>query len=536
MPSGIDARRMARSSASTAAPPLEIELKLAVRPQDLERLRRALSAWGPGRRQRLRTHYVDTPERLLAQHGVALRLRRIGRGWVQTLKARGSGGALSVRGEWETPLTAPTVDLGRLKGTPAAKLLPLLARAGALRPVFLTDFERTTWDIVLDAVQFEAALDLGAVRAGRGRAAVTTPLCELELELRGGDPAALIDFALDLMAPRGAPALRPLLDSKATRGDRLARGETAAVTKAGASGFRAALPREPTTAEALRAVVGHGTHVLLANVDGLLQLDRPLRSTQAELVHQARVALRRMRSAARLLDRRGRDLPEPVREEMRWFAGLCGAARDLDVLLDETLPALERDGTPRMAAVERTMRLRHARAYRALRAAAAGVRFARLALRLLRWTRTPAPKTPAFAARAPRRLERLRKRLLDSAAFFTALDAPQRHAVRIRAKRLRYALELAADTMPVAATTAWTRRLEALQDLLGAANDAEVAQQTVAQLGDTAAVRSLRAAARNFVRGSLMPTERALLQLARAPEPWRSRPTRRAPRSPAAKA
>ena len=376
MPSGIDARRMPRSPKSTAptapaAAPLEIELKLAVRPADVERVRRAFASWGPGRQQRLRTDYVDTPERLLAQHGVALRLRRIGRRWAQTLKSRGDGGALSVRGEWETPLAGPAVDLAALKDTPAATLVPLLAQAGALQPQFRTEFERTTWDIVLDAVQFEAALDLGAVRAGRGRAAVAAPLSELELELRGGDPAALIDFALDLMAPRGAPALRPLLDSKATRGDRLARKQDVAVTKAGASGFRAALPRDATTAAALRAVVAHGTQVLLANVDGLLH------GAEAEFVHQARVALRRMRSAARLLDRRGRDLPETLREEMRWFASLCGAARDLDVLLDETLPALERDGVPRMAVVERSLRGRRARAYRALRTAAAGPRFAR---------------------------------------------------------------------------------------------------------------------------------------------------------------
>ncbi len=515
--------RSPKSTAPTApaAAPLEIELKLAVRPADVERVRRAFASWGPGRQQRLRTDYVDTPERLLAQHGVALRLRRIGRRWVQTLKSRGDGGALSVRGEWETPLTGPAVDLAALKDTPAAALVPLLAQAGALQPQFRTDFERTTWDIVLDAVQFEAALDLGAVRAGRGRAAVAAPLSELELELRGGDPAALIDFALDLMAPRGAPALRPLLDSKAMRGDRLARKQDVAVTKAGASGFRAALPRDATTAAALRAVVAHGTQVLLANVDGLLQ------GAKAEFVHQARVALRRMRSAARLLDRRGRDLPEALREEMRWFASLCGTARDLDVLLDETLPALERDSVPRMAAVERGMRGKRARAYRALRTAAAGPRFARLALRLLRWARTPAPKAAAFAAVAPRRLKRLRRRLLDSAAFFTALEAEPRHAVRIRAKRLRYALELAADNLPGAATAAWTTRLEALQDLLGAANDAAVAEHAVAQAGDSAAIRRMRAAMRQFVRGSLMPTEKALLQLARAPEPWRRHRARR---------
>jgi len=75
-----------------------------------------------------------------------------------------------------------------------------------------------------------------------------------------------------------------------------------------------------------------------------------------------------------------------------------------------------------------------------------------------------------------------------------------------------------------APTAAWTRRLEALQDLLGAANDAAVAEQVVAQLGDSAAVRGMRAAMRDFVRGSLMPTEQALLQLALEHQPWRRRP------------
>ena len=58
---------------------------------------------------------------------------------------------------------------------------------------------------------------------------------------------------------------------------------------------------------ALRAILSHGLSVLLANTEALHEGRDP------EFVHQARVALRRMRSALRLLDRKHGTSPSPWR-------------------------------------------------------------------------------------------------------------------------------------------------------------------------------------------------------------------------------
>ena len=66
----------------------EIELKLQVPQGALPAVEQAVAV-GQARRQRLQAVYFDTADRRLGAAGLALRLRKEGRRWVQTLK-RGS--------------------------------------------------------------------------------------------------------------------------------------------------------------------------------------------------------------------------------------------------------------------------------------------------------------------------------------------------------------------------------------------------------------------------------------------------------------
>jgi CHAD domain-containing protein len=93
--------------------------------------------------------------------------------------------------------------------------------------------------------------------------------------------------------------------------------------------------------------------------------------------------------------------------------------------------------------------------------------------------------------------------------------------VRILAKRLRYALDLFAVALPARATEAYGERLAALQDLLGALNDGEVARAAIATLGADAALK--RAVGRQLAlreRDLLREAEAALAALQAAPRPW----------------
>lgn len=200
----------------------ETEIKLRVSPEVLQRLRhhpilteRLAGEWHTST---LYNQYHDTANRDLAGARVALRVRRDGDQFIQTLKSKGQSVAgLSERNEWDWQVTAAALDLTLLDDSCWPASLAGLDKL-LLLPVFTTDFQRTKgllrWQRDGEQVEVEAALDQGQVVAD-GRA---EPICELELELRSGPVAALLELAVALAAD---VPLMPCDISKAERGYRL---------------------------------------------------------------------------------------------------------------------------------------------------------------------------------------------------------------------------------------------------------------------------------------------------------------------------
>ncbi|MBV6751221.1 CYTH domain-containing protein [Pseudomonas chlororaphis] len=200
----------------------ETEIKLRVSRETLAALRehpllkkRNKSGW---ERRELTNQYFDTPERDLAKAKVALRLRRDGEEVIQTLKTRGQSVAgLSERNEYDWHLAKAKLDVKKLDGECWPEALAELDKK-TLKPIFTTDFVREraeiAWGRGKAKVVIEAALDLGFVIAGKQK----EEICELELELREGDPAALLELAAELAEKL---ALMPCDISKAERGYRL---------------------------------------------------------------------------------------------------------------------------------------------------------------------------------------------------------------------------------------------------------------------------------------------------------------------------
>lgn len=200
----------------------ETEIKLRVSRETLAALRehpllkkRNKSGW---ERLELFNQYFDTPERELAAAKVALRIRRDGDALIQTLKTRGQSVAgLSERNEYNWDLPKAKLDLKKLDGECWPEQLAELDKK-TIKPLFTTDFVREkaeiAWGRGKTKVVIEAALDLGNVIVGKQK----EEICELELELREGEPAALLELAAELAATL---ALMPCDISKAERGYRL---------------------------------------------------------------------------------------------------------------------------------------------------------------------------------------------------------------------------------------------------------------------------------------------------------------------------
>lgn len=200
----------------------ETEIKLRASRETLAALRdhpllkkRNKSGW---QRHELFNQYFDTADRDLARARVALRIRRDGEQFIQTLKSRGQSVAgLSERNEWDWYLDKPKLDPKKLTDECWPAALADLDKK-RLKPLFTTDFVREkaeiAWGRGKARVVIEAALDLGKVVAGKQQ----EEICELELELREGEPGALLELAVELA--RDLP-LMPCDISKAERGYRL---------------------------------------------------------------------------------------------------------------------------------------------------------------------------------------------------------------------------------------------------------------------------------------------------------------------------
>lgn len=472
--------------------PVETELKLLVPPRSIRRLGAHPLLRGRGRavRRKLYSIYFDTPKLDLWRQGVALRLRREGKRWVQTVKAGGSvHGGLHRRIEAEAEVTGPVPDFSRIRDRELAGTFASRRLRAQLKPVFTTNFTRDSTLLEFDAgTRVEASVDHGVIRSGKRVEGVS----EIELELKAGAPHRLYDLALKLA--QDVP-LSIGDRSKAARGYALARGTPELPVKA----RPAVLDRGMSVSGAFLAMMWANLAHLQANERGMLAGRDP------EYLHQMRVALRRMRSAIGVF---APLFPEmmisPARSELKWLAGSLGPARDWDVFMTETLPPVEAafgvNGGLKGFTVrcENLRRAANARARRAVRLP----RFRHLMLSLSAWlsseswlTRSdPAARASfrgAVATFASAVLEQRYAQVRKRGRKLGGLSAAELHRLRIAVKKFRYAVDFFAGLYKARPARDTLKRLARLQDILGAMNDAATVAKLLAHGFDGAPGRSV---------------------------------------------
>lgn len=441
----------------------EVELKFACRPQDLAAV---LAAAPPGddESRELISVYFDTPDQALRKAGASLRVREHKGHRVQTLK-RGEG---LVREEHEAPIEglAPDPELG-----PLPHLTP---RGADLRPVFNVRVSRRQRSFHYHGAEIELALDQGEVGSGDQ----TSPICEVELELKSGPPAALFQLARELSA---AAPLFLAFESKAARGHALVSGRAPAAAHHGET---VELSKDCAVAEAFEAVAGHALAQIAANAASLRTAPGP------EAVHQLRVGARRLRSA---LSTFGPALEDEglaaVKADFKWLAHACDQVRNLDVFADEILQPAEASGVhpPGLGALRKAVDVVRRRAWTRAGRTAASERFRTLMIDATAWVETgawrdqDAAKAPAldFADRA---LTHRRKRLAKHRDAAGGADDAARHHLRIEAKKLRYAAEDLGGLYGRKPVRRYLDDLKALQEVLGELNDLATAEPLLAGL------------------------------------------------------
>nr|WP_235913653.1 CHAD domain-containing protein [Pseudoroseomonas coralli] len=239
-----------------------------------------------------------------------------------------------------------------------------------------------------------------------------------------------------------------------------------------------------TADEALALAIAHLTDVLLTHAPAA----RP--DCGPEAVHQLRVAARRLRSCLRLF-RPALDGPalRSLDAALRDFAGALGEAREWDVFLSELGAQLTAALGPerRWARLLRAAEARRVAAYGELRAMLDGPVFRRLVWQAVRlaalrdWEGAEA--APPLRALAAGLLSKRHRKLLKDGRDIASLSDTALHELRLKAKRLRYAAELFAPLWPGKPARRFLKRIAALQQALGVANDTVTSRALVAGLG-----------------------------------------------------
>lgn len=477
---------------------LERELKFHVPARQRAGLRAHLRKLG-AKAIDLHARYYDSRDQALARHGIALRIRREGDVWVQTMKTPGPDELSRI--EWNHPRPDPSLDLSVYDGTHVAELLASVA--GRLRCRYITQVTRLKKVVPTASGSAELAYDEGVIMAG----GISLPIHELELEGVEGEAADLFELSREwLQRYRLILELR----SKAARGDALAElaGEQAletawdpdAITQGGhkprvrapgprqverlAAPVRAGVPSltpEIGLRDAYLACANDCMSQILRNTSFLAGVDgmKPERGQRIEYVHQIRVGIRRLRTCWKLFKgvaEPDSDLQAQLTEHFR----ALGQARDHDVIQTEVLPRLIQAGMPPDTA-QATIETSAGSESRSQLAASPEFQLPLLGLlehlvlygdaREQKGGGKPAART--LYKRLNAWLDRIR---LQSANFLEA-DWDTRHLIRKRIKRLRYGMEFTQGLLDTQRVAPLRNALVSAQKSLGQLNDLYVAAE-----------------------------------------------------------
>ncbi|WP_019012851.1 CHAD domain-containing protein [Elioraea tepidiphila] len=466
--------------ASGAAPHIEapearvVVFELAVAPEAAATLLRhpALAGrrLGQARSAEATVVFHDTAEGALAAEGLALAVEPRGRGAVQRL-LRGLPGedarvepARPPAALAQTRLSRPGPDAASLVGLipKSAEGMPLPAAAAAAG-------RRHTLRLAGGMTVTLFAGQLRAVAAERDIARLTLAVPEQSLA-----------EGLDLL--RALAADRPVTVPAASLAEE-ARAVALGVPPRPLWRGPPDLTGAATVEDGARRAIGQLTLALLAAAPVAEEGSNP------EGVHQARVAIRRLRSALTLFRPAiGCAAVTELKDRLGTLARALGPARDWDVFiagaLGEIVAAFPQE--PALASLARAAEAARESAYAEVRATLAAPFFRLLTLDLAAAVAAPPWRggdaaeaavlrdTPLedFAAAA---LNRRYKRLMRAGEGFAQLDIPALHRLRIQAKRMRYAGELFGGLYGAKKRRRFQKAVGAVQDALGHLNDTAVA-------------------------------------------------------------
>lgn len=455
--------------------PVETELKLRIAPEHMNRLKRhpLLKKLSIGRTftRKLYNVYYDTPDLELSRRAMALRLRCVGKQWLQTLKSGGGVKAgLHQRNECEAPVCGEALDFEALEASGGQRLPQTLRKK--LQPLFVTNFSRTCRMLDFEGAEIELCMDSGEILAGQ----TSRPISELELELKSGEPQQLFQFALALL---DIVPLEIEHTSKAAHGYLLHSATQPAVSKASFP----SVAKSGGVVPALQSVIDSCLLHLQANISGVIQ------NLDVEYLHQVRVALRRLRVVLSIAETIRTDAElNTLREQVAELCVELGRLREWDVFMTETLAPIcarlpEPDKLRILCATEKLREQRRVAVVNKLQSQD----YQRFLLRFGAWMhgdywREPLAENLTLPHLATQILDKRRRQVDKRGKHLANADTAHLHMLRIACKKLRYSAEIFASLFGPAKAKRYQSELSTIQDILGSLNDIAVAHRLLDEL------------------------------------------------------
>lgn len=441
---------------------MEIELKFQLPESKKKSVLQVLSKQKAQKIQ-LQAKYYDTADRLLAKNYVAIRLRQEGEHWVQTFKAASKNHLQRIEEDIYLGKCTeePELDLSLYKHnqTVQSVLRDVLGEEPAeLQLQFQTDVQRTFHVFEFEETQIEVCLDDGEIRTPTNQAKI----CEVEFELKQGSAQSLINFTKTWV-----DKYQLWLDvrSKAERGNLLAMGKTVSPASKAKS---LSLEKNVSAEQAIKLIIENTLNHILPNAaaiaDGVAEADH---------IHQARVGLRRLRSALKHFSNWSAQIDPSWESQLADIFRALGQSRDNDAIQDSVIPLVKEVCDfdfpfPENVDSGVSQLLSHTKT-------------TQLFLALLSFTYSEHESKSKLSKQAAKSLTKLYQKILKDAAEFSKLEVEQQHRTRKRVKQLRYCIDFIAGIYPEKEVQQFLNKLQPIQEYLGFYNDLFVAEQIFEQ-------------------------------------------------------
>lgn len=447
----------------------EIELKLQLSPKIAKKIAtHPLLKALPSETVRLLNTYYDTPSLELHNQRIAVRFRKKQDQWLLTVKsAEPASGGLAMRSEWEAVGKPGEFNFEHVDNTVLQDFLTKSSEQ--FEAIFTTDFHRKIWRIPYGESVIEMAIDTGSVKSK----SESLPICEIELELLSGKIADIFSLTRTLQKEH---SLYPAIASKAERGYKLFLNQPT-------TAFRS----KPPLITAEMSPIGAFRVIALSCLEHFQRNEYGLQTEGApEFVHQARVAIRRLRSAIKLFSPAlPKEFVHTYGKAWQSLASALGDARNWDVFLTQTLPPIE-TFFPKNCDVLR-LRNESKRQIKSTRRAIKRIlsmkEYPRLLVEFTAAVYALSDTLPSdLLAFACSQIDQQAKAARKLASRHRALNPNERHAMRISFKKLRYSLEFFSPLLPQSQLAPYLTTLLQLQDKLGLINDHVTAESLIAPI------------------------------------------------------